>query len=91
MARRVGDLCFPASKYIQDGQEKTRWMKVGVLLDTDKGFRVKLDAIPVVTDPSGLWLSCFEPRDGEGQQQKPAQAASQAAPAQTTSEPDVPF
>ena len=82
MAQVLGDVCFPAGKYIKDGEEKTRWMKVGVCLQTDKGIRIKLDAIPVVTDENGLWMSVFErddnPRQSAAPQQKPAPAPAQA-------------
>lgn len=88
MASKLGDLCFPAGKYIKDGAEKTRWIKCGVLLQTDKGMRVKLDCIPVVTDPNGLWLSVFSERNDQHQQGSTAPAASQSAPA---GEPDTPF
>lgn len=77
MAEKIGDICFPAGKYIKDGEEKTRWMKVGVAIQTDKGIRLKLDAIPVVTGDNGLWLSVFEERNeqgsGQGFKNKPAQ------------------
>jgi hypothetical protein len=87
MARVIGDLCFPAGKYVKDGQEKTRWMKVGILLETDKGMRVKLDAIPVVTGDNGLWLSCFEKDEPQqGFREKPA-----PAPAQGDLDDDTPF
>ena len=74
MARVTGDVCFPAGKYVKDGEEKTRWMKVGVEIETDKGRRIKLDAIPVVNSDNGLWLSVFEKDDHDkGYQKKPAQ------------------
>jgi hypothetical protein len=87
MASVIGDLMYPTGKYIKDGQEKTRWMKVGVLIETDKGMRLKIEAIPVVTGDNGLWLSVFEPRDSQAEA-KPArpQATSTPDPQQ-----DVPF
>ena len=79
MARVIGDVCFPAGKYVKDGEEKTRWMKVGVEIETDKGRRIKLDTIPVVNSDNGLWLSVFEKDDHDkGYQKKPAQNPSQA-------------
>lgn len=88
MARKIGNIVFPTGKYIKDGEEKTNWMRVGVLLETDKGMRIKLDAIPVVTEPSGLWLSVFEENDTP-RAQPAAQPAAQTAP--STGEPDMPF
>ena len=68
MAKLIGDLMVPAEKYIKDGEEKTRWLKIGVLLQTDKGIRGKIDCIPLGVEAGGLWFSCFEPRDNAGQQ-----------------------
>lgn len=92
MARKIGNLVFPTGKYIKDGEEKTSWMRVGVLLETDKGMRIKLDAIPVVTDSNGLWLSVFE----DDPKPKPlAPLTSNTAPAssegQPTGDDDLPF
>ena len=39
MAKVIGDIMFPGGKYIKDGEEKTRWLKCGVLLETEKGMR----------------------------------------------------
>jgi hypothetical protein len=57
MARRIGTLCAAGEKYQTRDGEKTRWIKCGVLLETDKGFRVKLDCVPLGSDG---WLNCFE-------------------------------
>jgi single-strand DNA-binding protein len=65
MADIIGDIAAPVGKYIKDGDEKTRWMKIGVLMKTDRGFRIKLDAIPVGGGQDGLWLSVFEPDEGQ--------------------------
>lgn len=88
MATVIGDIMAPIGKYIKDGEEKTRWLKCGILLQTDNGQRIKLEALPVGVEAGGLWLSVFEPRDNTNQTAKPAQNRSQEqAPAQ----PDVPF
>jgi DNA-binding cell septation regulator SpoVG len=89
MARVIGDLCFPAGKYVKDGEEKTRWMKVGIALETDKGMRIKLDAIPVVSGDNGLWLSVFEKDNRQqGFREKPAQKPVQEP---VSGDEDVPF
>lgn len=43
-------------------QEKTYWRKIGVVLQTDKGFSLKLEAVPVGWDG---WASLFEPKAKE--------------------------
>ena len=57
----LGDVCVPTGKYEQAGQEKTRWLKCGVLMQNDEGhYRLKLEAIPIgVADFEG-WFSVFE-------------------------------
>ena len=50
------------------GEEKSRWMKSGVVFENEKGYLArKLEGIPVGPDWSG-WFSLFEPkpRDGAG-------------------------
>ena len=58
MARKIGTICAAGEKYTgSDGVEKTRWIKCGVLLLTDKGYRVKMEAMPVGGDG---WFAVFE-------------------------------
>jgi hypothetical protein len=89
MAKVIGDVMYPSGKFIKDGEEMTRWLKVGILLETDRGMRIKLDAIPVVTGDSGLWMSVFEPRDQP--RANPAPAAQAAPAASQDGQPDIPF
>ncbi len=77
MAKVLGDICFPTGKYVKDGEEKTRWSKAGVLLQTDNGIRGKLDMVPVCAGEDGGWFSVFERDDSRTQQAKPAQKATQ--------------
>ena len=69
MAKKIGDVMFPGGKYIKDGEEKTQWMKCGVLLQTDNGMRLKLDMLPINMGEG--WFSVFE--------DKPAQAPAKPA------------
>ena len=69
MASKLGDIMFPNGKYQKDGEEKTSWLRCGVLLQTDNGMRIKLDALPVNMQEG--WFSVFEDRD------KPAAAPKQ--------------
>ena len=88
MAKVIGKICAPTGKYLKDGEEKTSWARCGVLMKTDKGFRIKLDTIPVGGEGQGIWFSVFEE---EGQ--------SQGSSNQTPSRPsqgvddkgDIPF
>mgnify|MGYP000063345611 CR=1 FL=1 len=87
MAKVLGKLCAPTGKYIKDGEEKTSWTRCGVLMQTDKGYRVKLDTIPVGGEGQGIWFSVFE--DNDRQSQGSAQKSS-PAPSGDDQE-DIPF
>ena len=63
MAKVIGNLCAPTGHYIKDGEEKTSWTKCGILMETDKGFRVKLDTVPVGGTEAGIWFSVFPIED----------------------------
>jgi hypothetical protein len=75
MASRLGDVMFPNGKYMKDGQEKTSWLKCGTLLQTEKGMRLKLDALPVNMDEG--WFVIFEPREDNRQAQSGSQQPKQ--------------
>jgi hypothetical protein len=60
VATVLGKLMCPNGKYIKDGEEKTSWLRCGILLQTDNGMRVKLESLPLHAPEGGLWLSVFE-------------------------------
>jgi len=80
------DVVATTGTYEKDGQTKYISRKVGAVISTQHGFRLKLDASfnPAGCprgDDGGVWLALFEPRDNQqaGQQ---AQAQQQStAPA----------
>ena len=88
MAQVIGRVCAPTGKYIKDGEEKTRWATCGVLMQTDKGYRIKLETIPVGGEGQGLWFSVFEDDQGgrQGSAPKTPSAASQGG-----GDGDIPF
>jgi hypothetical protein len=88
MATVIGDICAPTGKYIDrnTNEEKTSWAKCGVLMKTDKGYRIKLDTVPVGGQEQGVWFSVFEKEGrGQGSGQKPASRQSDGF------EDDTPF
>lgn len=88
MAKVIGDICAATGKYIKDGEEKSSWAKCGVLLQTDNGFRIKLDTIPVGGTEQGIWLSVFEKQDqSQGSSKQTPSAPSQSA----KNDQDMPF
>lgn len=62
-------------KYMKDGQEKNRYMKMGVVMDTKNGPMLKIEAIPPGWD-GWAYLNDPKPRD----EAAPAKASAKAAP-----------
>jgi hypothetical protein len=90
MATVIGDICAATGKYMKGNEEKTSWMKCGVLLETDKGFRIKLDGIPVGGgEGQGIWFSVF-PRDEGGRQGSGTQTRSRPSQG-VDDQSDIPF
>jgi hypothetical protein len=83
MASVIGKIVFPNGTYQKDGEEKTSWLRCGVLLQTDKGMRIKIDCLPVNMQEG--WFQVFEEDD------KPNQASSQATAKQPAKDPTIPF
>ena len=60
MAIKYDVICKNGSYTDKTGSEKTKWMKVGVCMDTKQGgLAIKLESLPVSFDG---WLSLAEPR-----------------------------
>ena len=55
-------------KYMQDGQEKTRYVDVGVIIETRAGLMLKAEAIPVGWDGTAF---LNEPKAKQGTRQAP--------------------
>lgn len=96
------DVVATIGTYEKDGETRYITRKVGGVISTDKGFRMKLDAS---FNPAGcrigkdgsVWLALFEPKQKEEQQQQRApqrQAplqAQQQAPQAPDDFDDIPF
>ena len=58
------ELSAAIGTYQKDGQEKTRWAKIGTVMETKSGkLAIKIDTIPVNWDG---WASLMEPRPKDG-------------------------
>lgn len=99
MAKLKYDVVATVGKYEKNGETKYISRKVGAVIQTDKGFRMKMDAFfnPAgckVDEDGSIWLALFEPRDdqqqGQPQQQQRQQPARQAAQPDPYDQ-DVPF
>lgn len=97
MAKLKYDVVATVGTYEKDGQKKFISRKVGVVIQTDKGFRMKMDAFfnPAgcqVQDDGSIWLAFFEPQDKpQGNQQPQRSQQSQQAAPRDDYEQDIPF
>ena len=87
MAKHKYDVVATVGKYEKNGETKYISRKVGAVIQTDKGFRMKMDAFfnPAgckVDEDGSIWLALFEPREDQQQPHPQAQAARQPAPRQ---------
>ncbi|RUF31664.1 hypothetical protein IPC1132_10970 [Pseudomonas aeruginosa] len=88
------DVVATVGQYEKDGQVKYLNRKVGVIVSTQKGYRLKLDACfnpagcPQRSDDGGVWLALFEPNKDQPQQQ---QSATRQDQANDNFDDDIPF
>jgi hypothetical protein len=79
------EACARGEKYTtQSGEEKQKWIKCGVVIEGKNGLSLKLESLPVNFDG---WLSFFEPKPRDDQQQRPQPRRQSAGSYQE----DVPF
>lgn len=84
MAKLKYDVVATVGQYEKDGQTKYISRKVGAVIQTDKGFRMKMDAFfnPAgckIAEDGSIWLAFFEPREEQqqqGQRQAPRNASA---------------
>ena len=76
-----------AGKYTdKDGNEKSRYVDMGVVMETKNGPMLKIEAVPVGWDG---WAYLNEPKekaDGERQERRPSRSRTQEA-----DDSDLPF
>tara|TARA_B100000965_G_scaffold176025_1_gene146822 strand:- start:3903 stop:4103 length:201 start_codon:yes stop_codon:yes gene_type:complete len=52
------------TKYLKDGEEKTRWQRLGVAFEKEgKITSVKLEALPIPNKEGEIWLNIFPQKD----------------------------
>lgn len=75
----------------KDGNEKNRYVDMGVVMETKNGPMLKLEAIPVGWDG---WAYLNEPKareEGDQQRQARPQRGQQQAPADDFADSEIPF
>lgn len=66
--KKVYDAVVATGKYTdRNGNEKTKYLTVGAVLQGDKGLSLKLEALPVNFNG---WINFYEPRERDA---KPSQ------------------
>ena len=75
MAKKRFDVCWGQKDVKND---KVHWKQIGVVLQTEKGFSLKLEMIPAGWDG---WAQLFEPKAKEDKQQAST----------TPADSDIPF
>lgn len=93
MAKHKYDVVATVGKYEKNGETKYISRKVGAVIQTDKGFRMKMDAFfnPAgckVDEDGSIWLALFEPRDDQQQGQPQQQQRQQTQRSQQAAPPD---
>ncbi len=93
MAKHKYDVVATVGKYEKNGETKYISRKVGAVIQTDKGFRMKMDAFfnPAgckVDEDGSIWLALFEPRDDQQQGQPQQQRQGQPQRSQQAAPPD---
>ena len=74
----MGDVCTGRKYQDNQGQEKTKYTKIGVWFENDQGqLSVKLDALPMPDEKGECWLKLFVPQPQDGQQAPPQQQQPQ--------------
>lgn len=87
------DLAVKTGTYQQNGETKARYANVGAVMEGDNGMFVMLNAhfnpaaIARKEGSESILISCFEPRQADGQQTQRRAPAAQ----QPTGDDDIPF
>jgi hypothetical protein len=75
MSKTLKEITIISGKYTnKEGQEKSRYQRIGSMIETKNGPMLKLDAFPIVEGGFSGWcyLSDPKPRDGAPQQSRGA-------------------
>lgn len=90
--KKTHDAVYGGEKYTdKEGNEKTRYVNVGSLMQRDDGsMTMKLEAIPVGFNG---WVNFYEPKpkDGEQPQRQARPQRTSDAPAPDFADDDIPF
>lgn len=88
--KKIQDAVFAGEKYTaSNGEEKTRYINMGVLFQRDDGsLTMKLESIPVSFNG---WINFYEPKPRDGEAPKPERQRPQRQAPAPAPEGEVPF
>lgn len=84
----MGDVCTGRKYKDAQGQEKTKYTKIGAWFENDQGqLSAKLEALPIPDQNGECWIKLFVPQPQDDGQQQPQQQQQQQAPRQQAPAP----
>ena len=73
MSRTIKEITIVSGKYTnKDGQEKSRYQRIGSMIETKNGPMLKIDSIPVVEGGWSGWAYLNDQKPQEGYAKKPS-------------------
>jgi len=65
MSKFKYEVTVTGGKYMKDGVEKTKYYRIGSVIETKNGLMLKVDNIPVIDGGWSGWAYLNEPREKE--------------------------
>ena len=65
MSKFKYEVTVTGGKYMKDGVEKTKYYRIGSVIETKNGLMLKVDNIPVIEGGWSGWAYLNEPREKE--------------------------
>jgi hypothetical protein len=63
MSKFKYEVTVTGGKYMKDGVEKTKYYRIGSVLETKNGLMLKLDNVPIIDGGWSGWAYLNEPRE----------------------------
>jgi hypothetical protein len=67
MSKFKYEVTVTGGKYMKDGVEKTKYYRIGSVIETKNGLMLKLDNVPILEGGWSGWAYLNEPRDRDEQ------------------------
>lgn len=99
MAQKKYDLAVKTGSYEKNGETKSRYQNIGAVFQGENGPYIVLNrffnpaGVPFKEGSDSIIVSCFEPRDQDGNRSAPTRQAPAPTrqPAPTDMDDDIPF